>query len=312
MRKTTLGKLDRDDVEAYVHFLQNPEPRERWCGPKGGRKALGNKNWYPFAGPLGASAIKTSLAILNSLMSYLVDARYADFNPFMLMRRKTRFQDKFVLQNLAIQERILGPREWQVVIQALNSYPHNAKKERLTFLVTILFLLGLRIDELARATWAQFRQINQKWWFFVQGKGDRLGKIPVNTELLHAVITYRHAQGKSPLPSELDTSPVISSLSDPNRGLGTRQMSNLIKELAHHAAALLSHEPQIQQKLLRFSPHWLRHLSASAQDLAGISFTHIKHNLRHQNEQTTRQYVHAYDDERHQDMEKLKFAGTMG
>ncbi len=87
-------------------------------------------------------------------------------------------------------------------------------------------------------------------------------------------------------------------------------MSNLIKELAKQAAQYFLNEPQIQQKLLRFSPHWLRHLSASAQDLAGISFTHIKHNLRHQNEQTTRQYVHAHDDERHQDMEKLKFSGA--
>ena len=301
--------LDRDDVEAYVDFLQNPEPRERWCGPKGGRKVRDTKNWYPFAGPLGASALKTSLAILNSLMGYLVDARYAEFNPFVLMRRKTRFQDKFALQSLAIQERILSPREWHAVIETLNSYPACAKKERLTFLITILFLLGLRIDELARAKWAQFRQVNQKWWFFVQGKGDRLGKIPVNAELLHAIITYRHAQGKSPLPSETDLSPIISSLSDSSVGLGARQMSNLIKELAQDSAKLFVNEPQIQQKLLRFSPHWLRHLSASAQDLAGISFTNIKHNLRHQNEQTTRQYVHAYDDDRHKDMEKLKFLG---
>src|SRR5689334_12232100 len=64
VRKTTLGALNRDDVEAYINFLQNPEPRERWCGPKGGRKVLGDKAWYPFAGPLGSSAIKTSLAIL--------------------------------------------------------------------------------------------------------------------------------------------------------------------------------------------------------------------------------------------------------
>jgi integrase len=155
---------------------------------------------------------------------------------------------------------------------------------------------------LARATWAQFRQVNQKWWFFVQGKGDRLGKIPVNAELLQAVITYRHAQGKSPLSLESDMSLII--------GLGARQMSNLIKELAKAAAQFFPDEPQIQKKLLRFSPHWLRHLSASAQDLAGISFTHIKHNLRHQNEQTTRQYVHAYDNERHQDMEKLKLRGA--
>ncbi len=46
------------------------------------------------------------------------------------------------MQSLAVQERILGPREWQAVIQALETYPPGAKKERLTFLVTILFFTG--------------------------------------------------------------------------------------------------------------------------------------------------------------------------
>ncbi len=71
VRKTSLCVLDRERRRSLWNFLQNPEPREGWCGPKGGRKALGDKNWYPFAGPLGSSAIKTALAILNSLMSYL-------------------------------------------------------------------------------------------------------------------------------------------------------------------------------------------------------------------------------------------------
>ncbi len=58
-------------------------------------------------------------------------------------------------------------------------------------------------------------------------------------------------------------------------------------------------------KLKRFSPPWLRHLSATMQDRVGIKFKHIKANHRHENEETTRRYVHSFDSERHSDMEKL-------
>jgi len=37
---------------------------------------------------------------------------------------------------------------------------------------------------------------------------------------------------------------------------------------------------------------------------AGISFKHIRANLRHENDETTR-YVHAVDDERYDDIQKL-------
>jgi integrase len=83
-------------------------------------------------------------------------------------------------------------------------------------------------------------------------------------------------------------------------------MSNILKALAIKAADKFAKDSPSYEKLLRFSPHWLRHLSASRQDLAGISFTNIMSNLRHQNESTTRLYVHAEDHVRHQEMEKLR------
>jgi hypothetical protein len=41
------------------------------------------------------------------------------------------------------------------------------------------------------------------------------------------------------------------------------------------------------------------------QDKAGISFKHIRANHRHENDETTRRYVHAIDLDRHQDMQRL-------
>ena len=41
------------------------------------------------------------------------------------------------------------------------------------------------------------------------------------------------------------------------------------------------------------------------QDRVGISFKEIRANLRHENDETTRRYVHAWDEERAQEMQKL-------
>jgi len=55
------------------------------------------------------------------------------------------------------------------------------EKYRLRFMVVMLYLLGLRIHKLESHIWNAFRQIQGKWWFLVKGKGDKLGKVPVNS-----------------------------------------------------------------------------------------------------------------------------------
>lgn len=310
-RKVKLATLSREDVEAYISFLKNPQPYEKWCGPKGGRKQKAEQ-WRPFSGPLSESAIRTSLAILNSFMGYLLEAGYVRFNAFALVRKKNRFNDSFQSTRFSIEERILSESEWQALLDTMHAMSEEDeearhKKQRLIFLLSILYFLGLRIDELAHARWSNFRNLNGKWWFFIRGKGDKLGKIPVNQHLWQAVIKFRHQLGLSIIPKEEESLPLIPSLGDRTQALSSRQMSNLLKELAIKTSLQFNDQPHVKKKLERFSPHWLRHLSASRQDLAGIAFTHIKENLRHQSEQTTRHYVHAYDDERHKDMEKLDF-----
>lgn len=282
-RTTNFSCLDREDVDAYIEFLKNPSPKEVWCGPR--RKKAAEDIWYPFTGPLSASAIKTALAVLNSLMSYLVDARYIEINPFALIRRKSRFKQQFDEQSIKVYERILLDEEWRALLSTLEAEPELSEREkwqkhRLKFMVSSLFFLGLRIDELASGTWQDCKKLNGKWWFFVRGKGDRLGKIPINAEFLHSIMQYRHGLKMDPLPKEGEMTPLIHSLGSKDKGLTVRQMSNLLKDLSKKAANLFELGSSSHQKLLRFSPHWLRHLSASKQDLAGISFTNIKSNLR--------------------------------
>lgn len=310
-RRKPLSSLQRADFDDYAAFLRNPQPHERWCAPKGAPR--GSQNWRPFTGPLSPSAIATSFAVLDSMMSYLLDANYLRFNPLSLIRRKVSHQSKVDWYSVNGVERILDDDEWEAMLAQLEAMPsesrHDAdEKARLRFMIALLFLLALRIDELAQHRWSSFRYTNQRWWFYLIGKGDKGAKIPVNDELLAEVERFRRHFAMRPMSEATDNAPLIPSWQHP-RGLGARQMSHLLKGLALKAAERFEPQSKQAQKLQRFSPHWLRHLSASMQDRQGIRFTHIKANLRHASDDTTRRYVHSHETERHEELNRLSLYG---
>ena len=287
-KRKPLSSLNRQDFEDYTNFLKNPQPKSLWCGPKGK-----HFEWKPFVGPLSDSAINTAMAILDSLLSYLVQASYLDFNPLSLMRRRKR-----QFSELMPTERMLTPEEWDALLTALLDRPENLDKARLRFLIATLFLLGLRVQEVATHTFGDFKQIHGNWWFYVTGKGSKSAKIPVNEDLLFELKRFRRFLRLSELPLPDERYPLVPSWRSP-KSLSARQMSTLIKELAFDTGL---------SKLEKLSPHWIRHHSATMQDQAGVRFKHIKANHRHENDQTTRRYVHSLDQERHEDMQKLRFS----
>jgi len=305
-----LSSLDRDDLEAYIAFLADPQPSEKWCGPKSGRGVKrGAAGWRPFTGPLGDAAKRTAVSSIDSLLSYLVQARYLSFNPLVLIKKKYQNKHARVLTELNLHERMLSQDEWQAMLKTMHAMPEATNKERdekarVIFLVSILFLLGLRIDELARHAWNAFRKVDDLWWFYVVGKGDKPARIPVNNALLKAVIKYRSQLGKAPLPASSEATPIIKSFTT-HQAITPRQMNKILKTLALGTAAHFKSDIGKCNKLKKFSAHWLRHMSASMQDRAGVQFKHIRANHRHENDETTRKYVHAIDHERHEEMQRL-------
>jgi hypothetical protein len=160
------------------------------------------------------------------------------------------------------------------------------------------------VHELAEATWASFRQLNGNWWFFVEGKGGKLGHVPVNNQLLSIIKIYRLSQNMLPLPQANEQEPIFISQKT-KQALGTRQLFRDVKEIGKLAARKFKDNIVKKQKLERLSPHWLRHLSASHQDLAGISGTIIQSNHRHNSFATTQIYLHAPDELRYREMQKI-------
>jgi integrase len=309
-KKKALSSLDRDDLVEYIQFLEDPQPRETWCAKKTGRGCRrGDPSWRPFMGALSHGAKATAISAIDSMFSYLVAARYLSFNPLSLIRKRNAKATPMQTGEFTLQERILTLEEWHAMLDTLENLPETSVKEkfekaRLTFLVKILFFLGLRINELETHHWNAFRQVENDWWFYVLGKGDKVGRIPVNNELLRVVIMYRAYLKKSPYPDFDESTPLITAFKI-EKAITARQMNKLLKKLAIETGRKFINKPEKIKKLKKFSAHWLRHLSASMQDRAGVSFKHIRANHRHENDETTRRYVHAIDKERHQDMQKL-------
>jgi site-specific recombinase XerD len=307
-QRKSFSSLERDDFEAYLAFLDDPQPKDIWCANGGRGCKRGEPGWRPFTGGLAHSTKMTAISCIDSLLNYLVIARYLTFNPFSLMRKKKLRKQQLQLAELNIQERILSVDDWHCMLDTLENLPESTEhlkneKERLRFIVHILYFLGLRVNELVTHTWNAFRNIDNQWWFYVMGKGDKPGRIPVNLELIRTVIKYRTYLKKSMYPDAKDLAPLVTSMKA-DATITARHINRLLKRLADETAKNFT-DIERAKRIRKFSPHWLRHLSASMQDRVGIEFKHIRANHRHENDETTRRYVHALDKDRYQDMQKL-------
>jgi len=309
-RGLALGQLKVEDFTTYFHFLKMPPAS--WCATrKDFRKGKQSSDWRPFLGPLSQTAYDLAVRTLNSLMNFLVTAEYLKFNPIKLTGKTKDFQMTLEAQKYSVWERMLEQDEWAAVQQTLQNMPEEtdsqiANKIRTQFLFAMLYFLGLRINELATHSWNAFRCRGGEWWFFVKGKGGKLRHIPVNNELLSFVKIYRLHLRKTPLPEVDDTDYMLFS-KHTNRPLNMRQIYALVKAIGKEVAQQFTEQPFKKQKLEKFSPHWLRHLSASHQNNAGTPATMIKENHGHSSVQTTNNiYVHTEDALRYQAIQKLE------
>lgn len=304
-RGLNLGQLKVQDVEAYFAFLKNPPAH--WC-EWGALSTSGQ--WRPLKGALSESACRMSMRTLNALFNYLVEADYLRINPLKLLNSALARTLDQEIQKYKVWERMLEIDEWEAVQQALQVMPVETLSEidnkmRTQFLFALLYLLGLRIHEVALSSWNAFRIREGSWWFFIKGKGGKPGHVPVNDQLLSYVKSYRLHLGLSFLPHLEETKSLFISKKT-KKPLKVRQLYGLVKAIGQNASKAFEDEPLKKKKLDQLSPHWLRHLSASHQDKAGISATVIQANHRHRSSQTTQIYLHAEDALRSTEIQKLR------
>jgi integrase len=172
----------------------------------------------------------------------------------------------------------------------------------------------LRVGELVHHQWSDFLCLQNRWWLTILGKGNKLARVPVNQECLILINHYRQTLGLDALATQTLTSdPIICKLNKNNipmihEGVTERSIHLILKEVASYAAEQTT-DVFLQEKLKRFSPHWLRHFSASMQAQSAIPFEFIKAHHRHSKDETTRLYIHHEDHTRHDWAEHLSLNG---
>lgn len=307
---STLSNLRVEDFNDYFDFLADPP--QSWCTCKAAlRQGRGKGDWRPLLGALTRNSLLFAVKTISSLMNYLVTADYVRTNPIKLIKKYEKQEAKKQdLVKYQVWQRMLEQDEWLAVQKALENLPKGDKdqidqKMRTQFLFALLYLLGLRIHEVANHNWNAFRKLNDRWWFFVYGKGDKLGHVPVNGQLLSIIKIYRIYLNKKPLPEAHEEERLLVSKKT-ERPLGIRRLSSMVKAIGKLAAQEFNDDLEKKKKLISLSPHWLRHLSASHQEQAGISGTVIQANHRHSSFNTTQIYLHAEDTLRSDEMEKIK------
>lgn len=298
-----LSSLVREDIARYQAFLADPQPREQWCGP---RAARNNPAWRPFEGPLGPASRRQALVIINSLFSYLVEAGYLAGNPIALVRRREHVITNPKLETI---ERFLEYDLWQSVLAFVDQLPREtagqkARQERIRYLLSLLYLLGPRVSEVASHTMASFVESRGKWWWHVVGKGGKAARIPVNQEMLAALERYRVFLGLSPLPDAEEDTPLALNIGG-TQGISSNMVYRIVKDvLLRTADVLASTQPRQAEKLRKASTHWLRHTAITHQADAGIELRYLNKSARHAKLETTAIYLHAEDDAWHEAMEK--------
>lgn len=303
----TFAEVRKNHIHAYRVFLMNPQPAEFWCTPHKDRKnSRKQQQWRPFSGPLGLRSIQTAMTILSGLFEYLRDAAYVPANPFSLIKQKV--VETFDLEERKIQmmERILTLSEFQLLYNAL--YSDNATERyspswiaRSRFILLFMGYLGLRVSEFVNAKWDNFIYRENCWWIIVTGKGRKTARVPVNNHCLDAINQYRAAFDLPMLSLEsLNNDPICFSFLPSGQPVFEKPLTQRSVHMICRAIADLAIQNGATSSAFEhFSPHWLRHFSASMQAQSDIPFAMIKAHHRHSKDETTRIYLHHDDKIRH-------------
>ncbi len=294
-------KITREHIVKYQQFLENPLPKDLWCGskvPKLLNNGMVNQKWKPFYKNLSGASIKKSSKIVDSFFNYLVQINLLPGNPLAINRRrnKTNATSKIV-------DRYLELDEINYVLEALSKYKEQSKDNlqilRAKYIILLLFYTGLRISEAAKHTMGNFILRENNWFLSIIGKGKKYREIPIPDELLDILSDFRKNIGLSYLPEFKETIPIIPNV-DLKNHLTTRRVDQILKWAFNIGAQYIElQHPHKASKLKLASAHWLRHSYVTYLLNSGAPLKVAQENAGHSDIGTTMLYRHVNQVDRH-------------
>lgn len=318
IQKITISDISFDDMNAYKAFLENPKPKEHWCGNKRSKTLKNgeiNINWRPFGGTLSPASIKKAMSILDCFFNYLVQTQYLNGNPLSVSKRR---KQKVFTQSM---ERWLEKEEINITLAALDYYlANNSSKKfavtRAKYIILTLFYTGLRLAEVSTHKMGNFTLIENQWYLKVIGKGEKPRNIVVVDEYLDILTRFRKIiECATPLPAYDEQTPLIPAL-DQKTSIQRRRIDQILKwafELGAQAYERYAQKNEDEShkclhratRLRKASAHWLRHSYGTYLVKSGCPIEKVKSLMGHSDISTTMIYIHIAKNDLHDSAQGL-------
>lgn len=304
-----MSSLTHEDLLVFQRFLADPQPEYRWR-MQSRKVARDDERWRPFAGPLSPTSQRQAFVILNGMFSWLVNAGYLAGNPLSLSRSRQRKAKPRVT-------RFLDEELWSEVKITIETMPKETNRDRKHYhrcrwLISLLYVTGMRISEVAENTMGGFFSRKDKdnevrFWLEITGKGSKTRIVPATNSLMQELYRYRREMGLPPTPLEGEVTPLLLPIGGRKVAMTRSAVHQILKNIfVSTATRLKSRGDEYSGRVARLeaaSAHWLRHTAGSNMTSSNMDIRHIRDNLGHESILTTNNYLHSEDDKRHQDTE---------
>jgi integrase len=298
-RKKTFSELLIDDFNDYFKFLANPPGN--WMS--NARVPRGAPGWAPLRSPLAKDAVRHAHIIVNTLISWLVDARYLKGNPVTMLGREK-------VSNGFKNSRYLPMQTWEFFWDWLGTWPEitlaeRRNKLRTQVLFSILYVTAARLADISQAAMGDLEQDDDGfWWWRVVGKGNKKAMLAITPELLEWIKQYRLFYGLAALPSPGEKTSLFFKRGGPSETkMDDSSVYYTVKTVMAKAAvaAELDGRSDIAARLRAASTHWMRHTALTHQAQSGMPLVTIRDNARHKSIATTSRYLNDDNKLRHQE-----------
>jgi site-specific recombinase XerD len=321
IKKNSILELKRQDIENYISFCLDPP--KSWIGTKrvtrfierGGIRTP-NPKWRPFVATvskrdfkegerpnknnyqLSQKSIREIFTVLSSFYNYLLIDEKITANPVALIKQKSKYLQKRQQQASVMR---LTDKQWQTCFQVVREMAEQnpEKHERTLFILSILYLLYLRISELvSNDRWTPmmkhfYRHTDGSWWFKVVGKGNKIREIAVSDDMLSALKRYRETLELSPLPSPNEKTYLLSKEKGKGEMTDSRHIRRLIQSCFNKTITKLREDKFFSEadSMESATVHWLRHTGISDDiNKRGRPIPHVRDDAGHSSSAITDRY----------------------
>ena len=318
-RALSVFGLKREDIEAYVEFVVEPDNRwvsdsVQWRFKDHEGLRMVNKLWRPFTHKENGVSQQTFSAMFTALnvfykFAILEEKTFTNFipvvkknSPYLIVQSQIKLPD--TLSNL----------QWEYVFGVTrDKCEQDPNLERNLFTLACLKGLYLRISELSeRPQWSpvmsHFWQDPDGFWYLrIMGKGNKLRDVTLSEDFIIYLRRYRQYRALPALPRVDEPYPIIHKLRGQG-GMNVRQIRRIVQQsfdLAVDSLAVDGFSDESEQ-LKAATAHWLRHTGAT-HDAQHRPLKHLSEDLGHAKIATTDQiYIQTNINERAKSGSKRK------